>query len=1533
MDNTSIKCAKAVLVMAAAFGLHGQTLAQDTAAGDDDKATVLPTGIDNLSGIDVTASNIKKYLSTGRPKDDLTKQVVLYNVGTKKFLNLGNYWGTHAALSDVPHVFWLQRKNDEAFNHDEYIRYPETAGSTTTSTAVKIQITSLLDLGNVAIGSLEGKGRSHAKYNKLQLVSSDGTATPLTLTDQTTGKAVTCTADSPYEPDGNMFTTADTGIDFYSQRLEAELDLTGCQCTNVGSNPEDALTIGEDITNFSGGGKTKLHFYAYKSGSSYGVRLQFIDKGVYAPQNAAQYDFISSTPIINIVLGADGLFLNGQRIFYTGLPIGTALTHSEKLYVANTLNGGGKATCGALNLIAPPATPTVDMLAGPITLTKDGTTVTATDGKFNPDGKKFTTEGDIDFTTQKLVVDIDMATATHSTNKNENTLSIGENITAWDSKSTALHMYFNGWPRFNDQGKYDGSVAYQKDKGYRFHLDFTGKSSYYQAYTDDASKNAGLSKEIFIPTENLITISTADGDKKVMRVELSKDGLYIGGKKISDSKADTYVKYLLSLSHIWVGSAEGDESTRGEGIRSHSTYYTIKTENLTEFKDKTLATTTTADGFTSEAFNLDNAYTLKTTLDVSACTAKDETVLSIGSAPSEWNTTAPGHENLHLRYHSTTADGQHVLEVAYVGVGYSESVSSRYIASADGKFDVAYSTDGLYLNNTPVFLADDVDLRPQPAYTAGKENDIVPYVTDDDNHLLIAADGKYAISESEGKGMKEPQSTYLFTEDSGNTLPVFITIDNLKDTGTSTKGKEGNALAWAPSDDNKGNYGNIGVFADRGLPEDKNKPEMSLGLAQWTFEKVASRTTGNVYTMSITSKTQFNVETKNENAPGGWELTQEPADTRMYLMADKEYVYSNSLTDSHKGRYYNDPDGTLISDITGAEAEKISTDEAQTNELAHWKIFTLQEYYELFKDEVSEMTNMLNLSFMLKDPNFKREQADLNGWTIDPALAGGKTRIGYDEYYKTATDQAAYTGASLYAEQANKKARNHGRYLGVEIKSQGAKGRFYQEFDLKYAGWYAITCQGMSNAGAKLFVQMIGADGTASTAITAPLAYVTKAERERLSATHFSTDGLPGWPYDWLTDANGGNATGMPFYNALVDLNDKNLNGGKNYEKYNAQVAIYIDPKFVTGDASQKLRFGVVLGDEAQQTATANEGIALADAADETVTADEEWTVFDNFQLLFGGNSEEPYLVIDENHTSLDHITSTIHHYSLRPMVLNRTFKAGAWNTVMLPVALTRSQFYSAFGSNAQLAELDHLTASTIEFKSVTATADDDVLLKANTPYIIKPEVADGGDTELYTARLYTRESGGKQYINVESPARHFFIRSVTLEGLRTDATGQYYYEFPSDFTYAGQVATGGGHDALQAYGTICRNYDNSTGKNAIISGRPDLKGCYVMSGSNLRKMSGQYGTKGLRCWFGPAAGAAESGDASALKVAVDGISDETTAIDAISAADDGVVIEGRFADGVYNLNGQKVASGSKTDGLASGLYIVNGKKYVKLNK
>ena len=149
-----------------------------------------------------------------------------------------------------------------------------------------------------------------------------------------------------------------------------------------------------------------------------------------------------------------------------------------------------------------------------------------------------------------------------------------------------------------------------------------------------------------------------------------------------------------------------------------------------------------------------------------------------------------------------------------------------------------------------------------------------------------------------------------------------------------------------------------------------------------------------------------------------------------------------------------------------------------------------------------------------------------------------------------------------------------------------------------------------------------------------------------------------------------------------------------------------------------------------------------------------------------------------------------------------------------------------------------------------------------------------------------------------------------------------------------------GGNNQITAYGTFARTFgtvqtDNEDGtytwtnNGKIITGRDDLKGCYFFDKGNMYHSSSdpeKYRPRGLRgfsCWFKMAEGSQNS-----LQLTIDGVTQSgTTGIEDILADYEQPV--SRYANGIYNLNGQLVKQGNSTAGLPSGLYIMNGKKCI----
>lgn len=100
----------------------------------------------------------------------------------------------------------------------------------------------------------------------------------------------------------------------------------------------------------------------------------------------------------------------------------------------------------------------------------------------------------------------------------------------------------------------------------------------------------------------------------------------------------------------------------------------------------------------------------------------------------------------------------------------------------------------------------------------------------------------------------------------------------------------------------------------------------------------------------------------------------------------------------------------------------------------------------------------------------------------------------------------------------------------------------------------------------------------------------------------------------------------------------------------------------------------------------------------------------------------------------------------------------------------------------------------------------------------------------------------------------------------------------------------------------------------------PVPEGSYVMSGGKMYHLTGAWGGLLGTCWY-----ITDMGTSSNSKVmAIEG-EGGTTDINGIVTEVPG----DKAMEGVYNINGQKVADGTSLEGLPKGIYIVNGKKHV----
>lgn len=569
-----------------------------------------------------------------------------------------------------------------------------------------------------------------------------------------------------------------------------------------------------------------------------------------------------------------------------------------------------------------------------------------------------------------------------------------------------------------------------------------------------------------------------------------------------------------------------------------------------------------------------------------------------------------------------------------------------------------------------------------------------------------------------------------------------------------------------------------------------------------------------------------------------------------------------------------------------------------------WRIFSYQQLYDLQTNSIG-FKSSLDLSFKLECPGFNRDNGKLDNWTTAVYKEGatGSFRFGLEKRYKTdpkhkSYDYTDYTFNGTKYMSMNDYQTHLGKYYCADIKN--TRGAVYQVVHVDHGGSYVIECKAYSNTNkAKLFATLLQ-DKSAN-----PTDYTKIVEGSLRETVVMQTANMS------QTEQ-----TNLQISEQNMDYAGKEFYGS---HKYFNSVLVQV-PK-----DGGNICFGVRVG-------------SVAD----NIAEDGEWTVFDDFRLLYAGSNTSRDLILDEDKDNLNYLLECTETYDDVVLHLNKKSfnkNINKWNTIVLPVDLKKDQFTQAFGANARLAELKTLTRNQIQFETVKIAnmGDNAVVLKAYVPYIIYPTKDLANErTSAYTATLHKTGAGtegGEHKVTIAE--NHIDIPNVSLK--KNDLSGLNEKTWTLNLvkvankTEASEIVTDG---TLAAYGTFARTFgdimenDEQTSfsitnkENPIIKDRDDLKGCYffhegkmVYAGDKVR------GLRGFSVWFKPVETPASS------KFILDGI-DYTTDVERIMATEDSS-IDSKFAKlGVFNLNGQLVRSGSTdVSGLPSGIYIVNGKK------
>ena len=575
-----------------------------------------------------------------------------------------------------------------------------------------------------------------------------------------------------------------------------------------------------------------------------------------------------------------------------------------------------------------------------------------------------------------------------------------------------------------------------------------------------------------------------------------------------------------------------------------------------------------------------------------------------------------------------------------------------------------------------------------------------------------------------------------------------------------------------------------------------------------------------------------------------------------------------------------------------------------------WRIMTYEDIYNLQNKNTENMTKSIDLSFMLKTPGFQRLDNDIKNWKTYNYADGkqdnqnvGFASFGLSKYYSKAANwekanivnglsETAYTfdGHEYIKGTDGTEAywRHLGKFYCASITNH--RGIVYQDVTVKLAGTYVVECKGFSttdkaalvagvlnpNYGTNNEPMMLG--GVLNRTTLSQTSNMTADEQTRLHIIEQNMD-----------------YAGKEFYE---------------HSKYTNSVIVVV-PQSAIKNGSATIRLGVMVGSQT-----------------ETAAQTGEWTVFDDFRLLYASKNTEADLILDQDRADLSYIYDIDEPLQNKTLHLNKTFTAGKWNTLVLHVNLTLKQLRDAFGPSTRLAQLEKLTESGIQFKSVdfTGKADDYVVLQAYKPYLIIPE-KDKGQAAEYTSVYVKTGASAAETMRVKITKGHFVIPKVSLSvGDLKNKVNQNTWAAVLSTSTDGKMEAWG--TLARTFGTVSNDVENGylfENNGQIITDRDNLIGSYFFDNGKMYHSSKDRvrGLRGFSCWFKPAEDAQKN-----AQFTLDGVTQSgTTALDDIFA--DGEQPVSRFAQGIYNLNGQLVKQGNSTAGLPSGLYIVNGKKCI----
>lgn len=603
-----------------------------------------------------------------------------------------------------------------------------------------------------------------------------------------------------------------------------------------------------------------------------------------------------------------------------------------------------------------------------------------------------------------------------------------------------------------------------------------------------------------------------------------------------------------------------------------------------------------------------------------------------------------------------------------------------------------------------------------------------------------------------------------------------------------------------------------------------------------------------------------------------------------YIYKISCYRASDTQTTSKEGtKYYMvgayNSNSSSIKDLSSTAINCIENTTSYTDSTDCWILVSQKERHNKFKTNANSRFCHVPGTALIYDDDFARKDQTISYWK----QADDNTSLTQGW---SATLPASSTTTTYYVGNgiADDQQISNGAYMAANMI--GASGTIQQTIENVFIpGWYEIRCNAFttSTKGKVVLFAQTG-NGTANGK--------TSSEYDEAHATVFSGTR----PTTYLATAK-----------EVAD------------SKYQISVCVKVSEKTIQDDddvACNPLTFGVTISD--------GENTDL--------------TTIDNFELVYRGKVVDK-IVLDETNegkeeykevaltTSGTTLQENVNYMqaqnnirtqeSMCEVYIKRTMKKDQWNSIILPFRLTNGDVKAMWGDDAVVTEFkgarDENNPHYIYFDKTTDGIYPGKL------YLVKP-------TALNTETL-SSDVESSNAINIDGKSK------ITLEANTPDV---YHIDAPrygvdaneKAVTYTNETIKGDtGKEwyddvskQLQFAGTYFKGMGNVPGNSYYIANNK-----WYYSGKNVTNNS-----KGFRAWIQQATSTSDNSEAKGYTFYINGINstdENTTVIESITNGSN--ALPASFD--VYTIGGQKVRSAATSlDGLAKGVYIVNGKKYVK---